>query len=373
MLHTLLVLGAMGGTMGLTLTALQSGPFPTGHARSGLPAAVPIVRSRAGALVAVVVPGLQKRVEDESEHESQGREKDKEKDKRSSKWSIVKGERIAKSFQVGDAGGLRVSNIAGDISVSGTDGGEIQVEAIKHGKGHSDGEAREQLGNVDVQIRQVGNRVEIDTTHQRHSRAWVDYIVTVPRGTSVDLKTVSGDVKLTDVKGEVRAESVSGDVVAASLGRVAALKSVSGDVQVSGIESDGDLSISNVSGDVHATSVKTRSAAVATVSGDVTLKACTCKEARLHSVSGGIEYSGRLTRGGRYELKSHSGDIILSTSEGFDLEAMTFSGDLRSAAPLSTAGGMRGPGKVFRGAVGGGGAFVEIKTFSGDIVLVKPQ
>jgi DUF4097 and DUF4098 domain-containing protein YvlB len=304
--------------------------------------------------------------------------KAKHQDKRSSKWSIAKGERIVKSFQVGDAGGLRVSNIAGNITVSGTTGGEIQVEAIKQGKGHTDAEAREQLGHVDVQIRQVGDRVEIDTSHQRHSRAWVDYNITVPRGASVELRTVSGDVKLTDVKGEVRAESVSGDVVAASLGRVAALKSVSGDVQVSGIESDGDLSISNVSGDVHATSVRTRSAAVATVSGDVTLKACTCKEARLQSVSGGIEYSGKLAKGGRYELKSHSGDIILSTSEGFELEAMTFSGDLRSAAPLATrgsepAGGVRGPGKVFRGAVGGGGAFVEIKTFSGDIVLVKAQ
>ena len=80
-------------------------------------------------------------------------------------------------------------------------------------------------------MRQNGTRVEVDTVHKRGSRAWVDYTVIVPAGTTVDVKSVSGDVQVSNVRGEVRAESVSGDVVASALPRVALLKSVSGDVQ----------------------------------------------------------------------------------------------------------------------------------------------
>lgn len=336
--------------------------------------ATPAPSSAAGAAARTTV------VVASSEDGEHRRAHDAEQRGRDGKWVVVDGEKTAETFKVGDAGSLHVNNLAGDITVSGTTGGEIQVEAIKHGRGVNENEARQQLGSIDVSIQKVGARVEIETNHARNSRGWVDYTISVPVGTTVELKSVSGDIRVSNVRGEVRAESVSGSIQGSSLTRVASLKSVSGDVEATTIASDGEMALSSVSGDIVAKGLKGRSAQVGTVSGDVTLKMCVCGQASVQSVSGNMEYIGKLEKGGRYEFKTHSGDVSLVTAgEGFDLDASTFSGSLRSDLPLVTRGGDanfergRGPGRWVKAVVGDGGAYVEIKTFSGDIVLSKSQ
>ena len=317
--------------------------------------------------------------EREAEQRERQHEQAQNRGRREGRGVVVDGEKVVQNFRVGDAGSLRVNNLAGDIIVSGGSGGEILVETIKHARGATESEARQQLGNVDSSYQKVGNRVEIETNHVRNSRAWVDYTISVPAGTAVELRSVSGDIRISNVKGEVRAESVSGDIGATTLARAVSLKSVSGDVEVTSISADGELTLSSVSGDVVAKTLKGRSAAIGTVSGDVALKECVFSQASVQSVSGSIGYVGRLEKSGRYEFKTHSGDVSLASNEGFDLDASTFSGSLRSDVPLVTRGGDvnfergRGPGRWVKAVAGSGGAFVEIKTFSGDIVLTKGQ
>jgi hypothetical protein len=359
MLQTLVTFGAAGhvllvGALGAALTTPPANPLPSDRART----------------IAVAARA----------HDEPQRRRDQGQDDHRGRWVVVEGDRMAQSFKVGEGGSLRISNLAGDVIISGGGGGEIRVEAIKHGKGRGDNDARQQLGNVDVQIQKVGSRVEIETTHQRNSRAWVDYTITVPSGTMVDAKTVSGDIRLTNVQGEVRAESVSGDVVATSLSRVASLKSVSGDIEATSVGSDTELAMSSVSGDVIAKGLKSRSANVVTVSGDVLLKGCACGHASAQAVSGSVEYSGKLEKSGRYEFKTHSGSVTLANAgDGFELEASTFSGNLHNELPLGTRSGesnmdrRRGPGRWIKAVLGNGGAYVEIKTFSGDIRLIKGQ
>jgi hypothetical protein len=73
----------------------------------------------------------------------------------------------------------------------------------------------------------------VRTYHRgRESRAWIDFTVHVPAGTRTELQSVSGDVTVNGVKGEVRAETVSGDVRGSNLPQLALLKSVSGDVEL---------------------------------------------------------------------------------------------------------------------------------------------
>ena len=155
-----------------------------------------------------------------------------------------------KTFNVGANGSLKLSNVAGDVRVTGGGGTEIKVEAVIHGKGKTDAEARAQFDSVKVDMRQNGSRVDVETTHERHSRAWVDYTVVVPNGTSIDVRSVSGDVFVSEIGGSARAETVSGDVTATGLAQVAALRSVSGDVHATGLSSNGAVSFNSVSGDV---------------------------------------------------------------------------------------------------------------------------
>src|SRR5205823_374219 len=127
------------------------------------------------------------------------------------------------------------------------------------------------------------------------------------------------------------------------------------------------------------------------------------------SVSGNLAYSGRLTRAGRFEFISHSGNVRLALSDavGFDLTAGSFSGSIRSDLPLTLSDRAVGPAgrprvpppgppapperaappvppaapappiaprglnRSMRATLGDGSAVLIIRTFSGDIVIEK--
>jgi DUF4097 and DUF4098 domain-containing protein YvlB len=279
-----------------------------------------------------------------------------------------------RTFNVGGTGSLKLSNVAGDVKVTGGGGSEIKVEARVHGRGKTEAEARAQIDSVKVDMRQNGSRVDVETTHDKNSRAWVDFTVVVPTGTSVEVRSVSGDLEVSEIGGSSRAETVSGDIVATGLAQVAALRSVSGDVRATGLSSDGAVTFNSVSGDVTITKLKAKTATFETVSGDARVDGCECGGAQSSSVSGDVTYTGTLAKGGRYSFNSHSGDIVLVTPSGFELNAATFSGDLRVDG-LSGQGDTDrpGPGRTRRGTVGGGGAVVEAKTFSGDLRVNRPR
>jgi DUF4097 and DUF4098 domain-containing protein YvlB len=279
-----------------------------------------------------------------------------------------------RSFNVGANGSLKLSNVAGDVKVTGGSGSEIKIEARVRGRGKTEADARAQLDTVKVDMRHSGSRVDVETTHQNHSRAWVDYTVVVPGGTSVEVRSVSGDLDVSEVGGSARAETVSGDIVATGLAQVAALRSVSGDVRATGLSSDGAVTFNSVSGDVTVTRLTAKTATFETVSGDARVDGCECGGAQSSSVSGDVSYTGTLAKGGRYAFNSHSGDIVLVTPSGFELNAATFSGDLRVDGLTGQGDTDRpGPGRTRRGTVGGGGAVVEAKTFSGDLRVSRPR
>mgnify|MGYP003336501839 CR=1 FL=1 len=91
-----------------------------------------------------------------------------------------------------------------------------------------------------------------------------------PAGTRVTISSVSSDVKVTGVKGELSVGTVSGDVTLTNVGNLTEAKTASGDVVVNGAESDGTLEVATLSGDVRLTHVKARRLQANTVSGDVT-------------------------------------------------------------------------------------------------------
>ncbi len=64
--------------------------------------------------------------------------------------------------------------------------------------------------------------------------ASVDYIVSVPASAMVAVKSISGDVTVSSVKGEVRLETISGDVSLTATPNVSLAKTVSGDVHRQG-------------------------------------------------------------------------------------------------------------------------------------------
>ncbi len=289
-------------------------------------------------------------------------------------------EQFSRSFDIGANGSLTLSNVSGEIVVRGTSGSQVQIEAVKRvHRARSDEDVRRQLERVTIDVSHTGERLRIHTRYgERHDRnhgdthVSVDFEVTVPHGTEVSVKSVSGDVEVEDVNGELLAESVSGEVTVTNAEQLVRAKSVSGNVEVVSVASRDDAEIGSVSGDVDIRGIEARDLEVSSVSGDVKILDASCERAGAESVSGDIRYTGSLASGGRYEFQSHSGDVRIEISEdvGFELEAETFSGEIESDFPL-TVHNLRGKQREVSGVYGDGSAFIEATTFSGDVTIER--
>jgi len=293
-------------------------------------------------------------------------------------------EHFSRKIKMGRDGRVSIANIAGDIVVTGVTAGsgdEVSIEATKRTRGD-----KSEFERVQINVEEHAGRVDVRTENvppNDHDRVWVDFTVTVPASASVELHSVSGNLRISGVQGVARLETVSGNVTASSTPRIEVAKSVSGDVDVSGTSSDGDLAASSVSGNVHIKGVKARSIRLGAISGDVGVSDAACDRVDMKSLSGSVEYAGTLAKGGRYELTSHSGTVrmILSGALGFELDASTFSGSINSELPL-TIGGDPGANaangrrrgisnRSMHATFGDGSAVLTLRTFSGSIVISK--
>jgi DUF4097 and DUF4098 domain-containing protein YvlB len=288
-------------------------------------------------------------------------------------------DRQTRTVRIGANGALDLANISGDITITRGGGNDATIEIVKIARGRSAEDARELLNLVDVEVIERGSRAEVRTrypsggeTDRRHRNmnVSVNLNVTAPAGARVTAKSISGNLSAQDIRGEVALESVSGNVEVRNGGRVAAAKSISGDVNVTETEIEGLLEASSASGTVTLRRVKARRLDVGSVSGDVVVDEVECANLEASSVSGDVRFGGTLAPNGRYELTSHSGSVEVAVrgGAGFELEATTFSGDIRSELALNAHEKSR---RSVRGVYGDGSAMLEVTSFSGNIVITK--
>ena len=162
-------------------------------------------------------------------------------------------DRWSRTFKVGPSGSLDLSNISGDIVITGGAGDEIRVEAVKQ-RARARGQPRRSGSWRPSPSRPASapaaSRFPRPIRASRTPSVDVDYTVQVPASAAVSVRSVSGDLELTGVKGEARLETVSGSVTTANSGQLARVKSVSGDVSVTEGGSGDVLSLGTVSGNL---------------------------------------------------------------------------------------------------------------------------
>ena len=225
----------------------------------------------------------------------------------------------------------------------------------------------------------TGNRVELRVEHGDDGdarRVDVEFNVKVPADTTVDLRTVSGDVRVTNVKGEVRVQGVSGNLALEGTSRLVAVKTVSGGITITNGGADAQLSLSTVNGDLLVQTLTTRALDVNSINGDVRINGWSGDRAHIRTLDGDLDLQTSLVKGGRYEIESHSGDVNLSLPEqpGFELEAHTFNGRIRIDFPIKSEGPIRdndrGPRSV-RGTYGDGSSSLRLQTFDGNLTVTR--
>ena len=330
---------------------------------------------------------------------------------------------LVRTIPMQPGGWFTLDNVSGDTIVTGVDGAELTIRATKRitGRGTAGEDA---LDQVAIGIRERGNRVAVETeyhgrgsllewlfdpfTGRRAGRAGraavaVDYTVTVPRGVGVTIDSISGDVTVEGVDGETHVEIVSGDGRLTALARLVEVQTVSGDLRLTDVRSDDALSAETLNGRIDVEGVRAPRLDVSTMNGAVALRGVECRRVAVRTLSGAVTFDGVLAADGRYEFESHTGDVRLTVPDGsgFDLEAESLSGDLRSEIPILIGGGDRalealafGRGgrsidgtaggavtgtiratptllgnRSIHGTAGDGGARVELSTFNGDLTI----
>jgi len=286
---------------------------------------------------------------------------------------------FSRKIRIARDGRVSISNVSGEVVVNATGGDEVSIDAVKHWRGGSDLRDR-----VNIVVDERPARVEIRTEYPSFWRGGdvsVDYNISVPAGVALEVHSVSGRVRVTGVKGAVRLETVSGATTTADTPGVEYVHTVSGEIEIGGISHENAVSMSSVSGRIQVNGIKAREVELSTVSGEMVLRDASCARVTAKSVSGAFEYSGALTRNGRYEVNSLSGTLhfALAGNTGFELHANSSSGSIRSDFPMTVGGpqtpeirrGRRGPGDSLDATFGDGSASVNVRTFSGSITISK--
>ena len=293
-------------------------------------------------------------------------------------------DRTTRTFKLGANGTLGLFNIAGDIVVTRAGGSDTTVEIVKTARGRDVNDAREQLQLVQVDVTERSGRADVRARYpqsegrnnRRNYNVSVAYTVSAPAGTRISIETISGNVKITDIKGDVTANSISGNVNVTGAGRASA-KSISGMVEIVDAQSDGTMESSSVSGDVVLRRVSARRIDASSVSGNIRLDELQCDRVSAKTTSGNVSFAGTLARNGRYDLGSFSGDVrlTLASNSGFEVDANSFSGEIRTDFPITMRGSVQpdrnGRRKVLSGTHGDGSAILDLTTFSGSIVISK--
>jgi hypothetical protein len=263
--------------------------------------------------------------------------------------------RLDTTFAMSRNGTVEI-NTSGDLTVTGWDRAEIRVIAWSEGgaiRAWSSASGVE-IGRGDFSRRIDDARIEL----------------TIPRGARLKVSGGSGDVEVRETKGDVEINRMTSDMKLTSVSGVS-VQALAGDLHITGAD---HVSVNLVSGDLIASGIE-NDVEVNMVSGDLELSDIKSKFVRVTASGGDITYAGALDPQGRYEFTSHAGDVTLlvpaNTAGSFSIES--YSGDIESDFPITLAGGssMGGMTRKLDFNLAGGGARISLRSFSGEIHLVR--
>ena len=244
--------------------------------------------------------------------------------------ALASAQDFQKSYNLEPGGTINVSNVSGDIHITGYDGSAVNVAGFKEGRDRD---------VVEVEDLSAAGRVELRVKYPRNCNcdASIRFEVRVPRSVNfnfdkistasgnisaegvtgrIELHTASGDVTLQGVSGEVRAASASGTVKVRDAAGSVNANTASGnvDVELTRLEGTGDMRFSSASGDVSVRLPSSLDARVDMSTASGSIETDFPIEVRKDRYSSGYTARGQLGSGSRLlKISSASGDLRLKS------------------------------------------------------------
>ena len=220
---------------------------------------------------------------------------------------------------------VAIENISGTVTVIGWDRDELEVTGVL-GKGTKE---------LDISGDRQSWSIEVELSDDRRVEG-SDITIRIPKGSRLEIETVSAEVEISEVLGRVDIETISGGV------------EIHGDPR--------DADVSTISGRIR---LVTRNPLLG---GDFS------------TISGEIELDAELDADGNFDFETVSGDIVLKLSRSMsaEFEIETFSGSIRTQFGVEAEKSSKWlPSEELYFSLGGGGAQVSVSSVSGSVKLLE--
>ena len=269
------------------------------------------------------------------------------------------GARIDETFEVGSSFRLELYNVAGSVTVEAGDSGVVHLVATKRAPLAAD------LDRIVVERSPTDGGLLIRTRRPATLvNASVDFEITVPPDTRLELDTGAGNVEVRGLSGNVDVDTGSGNVELEDIAAAVDAHSGSGSMTVRGCAGpvrvdtgSGNIEVQDTGGDLDAH----------TGSGNIRVRDGTGR-ARLDTGSGSIRYEGSPSDECRFETGSGSITLELPDDLGVEIDLATGSGDID--VEFDVAGQVSR--REVRGTIGDGSqGSIDAQTGSGDIDVVR--
>jgi DUF4097 and DUF4098 domain-containing protein YvlB len=207
---------------------------------------------------------------------------------------------------------LKVIDDSGSVTITGADVATVQLKVVKTAYDSSQARADQEVKSIKYTVEQTGDKIILkyelpDSMNFNNKVNTVDFFVTVPTATSVDIDSNFGEVSVTDITGNAVIVNDFGNVTVEKL--------------------EGALSVSNNSGEVTATSITADSQDIDLQSdfGSIRLRNASGKDVTLDSNSGNVTLQEVQATGdintntdfGNTSFENGSGDsVTLETNSG---------------------------------------------------------
>lgn len=147
------------------------------------------------------------------------------------------------SYVVDDQTILTVSNINGQVEITGWDGDNVTINAVKKSTF-----GKEELDKIQINVTKNGNYLNVKTKYSGLStiQGSVDMNIKVPRTIHIESVTSSnGQIQIQQAKGNISAESSNGGIFIDTVEGYVSAQTSNGQIQVIGTTGIGNLRTSN--------------------------------------------------------------------------------------------------------------------------------
>jgi DUF4097 and DUF4098 domain-containing protein YvlB len=218
---------------------------------------------------------------------------------------------------------LKVVDEAGKVTITGADVEEVTVNVVKTGFGITQEKADEALRNIQYKIEQNGDMVTLTYKYpERRNQIYeqVDFNVTVPVETTVDIRASFGSVNVTGVDGQVDIDNNFGDIAVEQVDGALTVKTNSGRIDVTSVKAGAaDIDLYSGFGSIYLDQVSGAGIQAKSSSGTIDLENVRATgEVELTTEFGNVSFAD-----------GSAGSLTISTKSGaVDLESMRVRGAL---------------------------------------------